>query len=323
MRFVKLKMAALLALGVLLTACGGAEQEEKSARELYQQASELLYADNARYNFSSDMKIGTTVANPFTEELRLTLNGAIDNKELRYELRPEVEAGVFSVKMPLLLDAGKKQLVLDPSNLVDTVGMFVPDAAQQLAKYRGKHVRFSLSNFDVDSGEMEEVMLVFAELLRIGTGALNQFYTLVPDSSIQKLELDSKAKELKATAKIRVDLDSAQSRELQRQINAYFIAEVEKSQVLPAECKVDFVEAMQDIDSYDNGVENSSSIMYINASGQLVHGQETYNFNVEDESATLIMTTDYSNYGKPEFKIAPKESDIIEITQQELEQFRG
>lgn len=320
MRFVKLKMAALLAFGVLLTACGGSEPEEKSAKELYQHASKLLYADNARYNFSSDIKISTTVENPFTEGLKLTINGAIDNKELRYELRPEIEAAIISLKMPMLLDAKKKQLILDPSNIVDTIGMFVPDAAQQLAKYKGKHVRFSLSNFDVDTSEMEEVMVVFAELLRIGTGAINQFYTLVPDSSIQKLELDSKAKELKATAKIRVDLDSAQSRELQRQINAYFIAEVEKSEVLPAEFKEDFVEAMHDIDSYDNGVENSSSVMYINAKGQAVHSQETYNFNVDNDSLSMTMATDYSNYDKPEFKIAPKESDIMDITQQDLEQ---
>lgn len=324
MRLTKLKMLALAALGVFLSACGGdSALDKKTAKELFQQASSQLYANDAQYNFSSTAKIYTTVENPFTDELKILISGAVDNKSGRYEVNPEIQAGVINVKFPLLVDINKKEIIVNPGNIVDTVGMFVPEAGRQLAAYKGKHVRFSLSNFDIDTADLEMAMQAFSEFVRIGVGAMGEFNKNIPEQSIKKLELDSKAKEINAKAKIRVDLDHAQSKELQRQVNAYFIAEVSKSDSLPQELKQNFVEAMMEVDSVDNGIENSSSIMYLNDKGQLIHGQDTYNFVVEHESASITMSTDYSNYAKPVFKVAPKSGDIIDFTQQDLEQMKG
>lgn len=325
MRLINFKTAAFVAMTTLLTACGGGDSglDKKSAKELFQEASQHFYAPNAQYNFSSVAKIYTTVDNPFTDELKLKINGAIDNKAMRYEIRPEVEAGMINVKLPMLIDIKKQEVMIDPANVVDTIGMFTPDAARDLAKYKGKHVRFSLKNFDVNAKDLEAAMTIISETTKIAVGALNEFNAHIPESSIKKLDLDSKAKELNAKAKIRVDLDAEQSKELQRKVNAYFIAEVQRNEHFPADFKRDFNDAMLENDLMDSGIENTSSVMYLNDKGQVIHSQDTYNFSVENDSVSMTMTTDYSNYGKPEFKVAPKAADIVEFTQQDVAKIRG
>lgn len=324
MRISKLKATLMLTISALLVACGGGEDlSKKSAKELYQSAFSQLYADNSQFNFSSKAKIFTNVENPFTDNLELVITGAVDNKTGRYEIIPQVDAGIIKVNLPILLDVKKKELIVNPGDIVDTVGMFAPEVGAKLAKYKGKHVRLQLANFDIDAGDLEKATLIFTETLSISKGALDEFNQNIAQESIKKLELDSKGKEIGAKVKLRIDLDAAQSKELQLKVNAYFVDQVNKNKNFPEEFKQGFTEAMAEIDVNDNGMENSSSVMYLNDKGQLIHSQDTYNFIVDEQSVSIQMNTDYSNHGKVNFTVAPKAGDIIDITKQDIEEMQG
>lgn len=317
MLLVKSKTLLVGSLAVLLTACGGSELDKKSAKELYQDAAQHLYAKDAQYNFKADLKLDIGIENPFASNAKVRLSGAVNNNVQRYEFLPEIEAGMFNLKLPMLLDVKQQELVLDPSYVIDTIGMFAPQANAEIKQYKNKFVRFSVKNFEVDEADMAETMLVMTEMLGIGYGALNEFSKALPESSIQKGDLDDKAKELGAKTVLHVKLDEQQSKDIQQHINTYFYDQVKASTKLPKDVKKGLMEGF--LDSKDeSGYGSSESVIYLNEKGQTIRQSDELNIDVEGDKINIAMTIDYSNYGKAAFTVSPSKNDIVDFTEKNM-----
>ena len=314
----KTKYFVVAGLAALLAACGGdSELDKKSAKTLYQEATQQLYAKDAQFNFKADANIDIGIENPFLTDLKVKLTGAVDNSAQRYELVPEVEAAIFNFKLPILVDAKKKELLLNPTNIIDTALMFAPQANSELQQYKNKFVRFSTNNFEIDEEDMAKVITVVSEAVEMGYGAMNEFTKVLPESSINKMELNEKAKQLNAKAVLQVRLDEQQSKELQQHINTYLYEQVAANQKLPEEFKEGFLQGLLEADS-DTGYESSESVLYLNDKGQIIHENDVYNYEIEGEKVSITMTIDYSNYGKASFTINPSENQIIDFTEEKM-----
>ncbi len=314
----KTKYFVVAGLAALLAACGGdSELDKKSAKTLYQEATQQLYAKDAQFNFKADANIDIGIENPFLTDLKVKLTGAVDNSAQRYELVPEVEAAIFNFKLPILVDAKKKELLLNPTNIIDTALMFAPQANSELQQYKNKFVRFSTNNFEIDEEDMAKVITVVSEAVEMGYGAMNEFTKVLPESSINKMELNEKAKQLNAKAVLQVRLDEQQSKELQQHINTYLYEQVAANQKLPEEFKEGFLQGLLEADS-DTGYESSESVLYLNDKGQIIHENDVYNYEIEGEKVSITMTIDYSNYGKASFTINPSANQIIDFTEEKM-----
>lgn len=314
----KTKYLVVAGLAALLAACGGdSELDKKSAKTLYQEATQQLYAKDAQFNFKADANIDIGIENPFLTDLKIKLTGAVDNNAQRYELVPEVETSIINFKLPVLVDAKKKELLLNPTNVIDAALMFAPQANSELQQYKNKFIRFSTSNFKIDEEDMAKVITVVSETVEIGYGAMNEFTKVLPESSINKMELNEKAKQLNAKAVLQVRLDEQQSKELQQHINTYLYEQVAANQKLPEEFKEGFLQGLLEADS-DTGYESSESVLYLNDKGQIIHENDVYNYEIEGEKVSISMTIDYSNYGKASFTINPSENQIIDFTEEKM-----
>lgn len=314
----KTKYLVITSLAALLAACGGdSELDKKSVKTLYQEATQQLYAKDAQFNFKADANIDIGIENPFLTDLKIKLTGAVDNNAQRYELVPEVETSIINFKLPVLVDAKKKELLLNPTNIIDTALMFAPQANSELQQYKNKFIRFSTSNFKIDEEDMAKVITVVSETVEIGYGAMNEFTKVLPESSINKMELNEKAKQLNAKAVLQVRLDEQQSKELQQHINTYLYEQVAANQKLPEEFKEGFLQGLLEADS-DTGYESSESVLYLNDKGQIIHENDVYNYEIEGEKVSISMTIDYSNYGKASFTINPSENQIIDFTEEKM-----
>lgn len=314
----KTKYLVVAGLAALLAACDGdSELDKKSAKTLYQEATQQLYAKDAQFNFKADANIDIGIENPFLTDLKIKLTGAVDNNAQRYELVPEVETSIINFKLPVLVDAKKKELLLNPTNVIDAALMFAPQANSELQQYKNKFIRFSTSNFKIDEEDMAKVITVVSETVEIGYGAMNEFTKVLPESSINKMELNEKAKQLNAKAVLQVRLDEQQSKELQQHINTYLYEQVAANQKLPEEFKEGFLQGLLEADS-DTGYESSESVLYLNDKGQIIHENDVYNYEIEGEKVSISMTIDYSNYGKASFTINPSENQIIDFTEEKM-----
>lgn len=314
----KTKYLVVAGLAALLAACDGdSELDKKSAKTLYQEATQQLYAKDAQFNFKADANIDIGIENPFLTDLKIKLTGAVDNNAQRYELVPEVETSIINFKLPVLVDAKKKELLLNPTNVIDAALMFAPQANSELQQYKNKFIRFSTSNFKIDEEDMTKVITVVSETVEIGYGAMNEFTKVLPESSINKMELNEKAKQLNAKAVLQVRLDEQQSKELQQHINTYLYEQVAANQKLPEEFKEGFLQGLLEADS-DTGYESSESVLYLNDKGQIIHENDVYNYEIEGEKVSISMTIDYSNYGKASFTINPSENQIIDFTEEKM-----
>lgn len=316
------KHLMIAGVSVLLTACGGSELDNKSAKTLYQEAVQHLYAKDSQYNFKGEALVDIGVENPFASGLMLKIAGAVDNKQLRYEVLPEIEAGMFNVKLPIKLDINKKELLVNPSSILDTVMMFAPQAAEEAHKYRNKFIRFSPDNFTISKEDMAEVSTVVSELTMIGTQALEQASKNIPEQSIRKLELDDKAKEIGAKVIVNVELDEAQSRALQQQVNQFFRDSVAANTKLPEDFKKAFLEGMDEAQD-DAGYESSSSFLYINDKGQPIHERAVFNYGFDGDSVSVSLNMDYLSFGSAKFVINPAASDIVNFTEEDLRALQG
>lgn len=313
----KTKYLAAVGLTALLAACGGSELDKKSAKTLYQEATQQLYAKDAQFNFKADAIVDIGVENPFLTDLKVKLSGAVNNSAQRYELIPEVEAAIFNFKLPILVDAKKKELLLNPTNIIDTALMFAPQANSELQQYKNKFVRFSTKNFEIDEEDMAKAMTVVTETVEMVYGAMNEFAKVIPESAITKMDLNEKAKQLDAKAVLKIRLDQEQSKELQQHINTYMYEQVAANEKLPAEFKEGFMQGLLEANS-DTGYESSESVLYLNDKGQIIHESDVFNYEVEGEQISITMTVDYSNYGKASFTINPSDKQILDFTEENM-----
>lgn len=314
----KTKYLVITSLAALLAACGvDSDLDKKSAKTLYQEATQQLYAKEAQFNFKADAKVDIGIENPFLTDLKVKLSGAVNNNAQRYELIPEVEAAIFNFKLPILVDAKKKDLLLNPTNIIDTALMFAPQANSELQQYKNKFVRFSTKNFEIDEEDMAKVITVVSEVVEMGYATMNEFTKIIPETSIEKIELNEKAKQINAKAILKVRLDEQQSKELQQHINTYLYNQVAENEKLPEEFKEGFMQGLLEANS-DTGYESSESVLYLNDKGQIIHENDVFNYEIEGEKVSISMTIDYSNYGKASFTINPSENQIIDFTEEKM-----
>lgn len=304
-------------LSTLLVACGGSELDKKPAKVLYQEAVQHLYGQDAQYNFKADALVDIGIDNPFVSGLKINLSGAISNPDLRYELLPEVEAGMFSFKLPMLLDAKNKEILVNPGSVVETAMMFAPQISDSLQEYRNKFVRFSVNNFAMNEDELNQMMSVITELAEAGANAMQEVSQLIPEESIKKLALNDKAKELGAKAVLNVELNEQQSRELQQHVNGYFRDRLAANTQLPEELKQAFMEGLNEVQE-DGGYESSASTLYLNDKGLPIHERAVYNYGFDGESVSISVNIDYSSHGKASFTIKPSASQILDFTEEHL-----
>ena len=319
MSLTKMRFFAITSLAVFLTACGDSGLDKKSGKTLYQEATQQLYAKDAQFNFNANMAVEAEAEaeNPMLADLKINISGAINNITKRYEFVPEVEAAIFNFKIPIFIDGKNNEILLNTSNFIDAALMFVPQAKNELKQYKNKFVRFSPDNFEINEDDMAQAMTIASQAAKIGYGVMGEFTQAIPESSIQKLELDDKAKQLDAKAVLKVTLDQQQSEALQKHINTYIYDQVAANEELPEEFKTEFMQALLESDS-DSGFESSESVLYLNAKGQIVHDQNVLNYDIEDEKVSVSMTTDYSNYGKASFSVYPEKDQIIEFTEENM-----
>lgn len=312
----KTKYLLVGGLAVLLAACGGSELDKKSAQDLYQQAVQHLYAKDAQYNFKADMKVKINIENPFFSDAKIKLSGAVNNSVQRYELVPELETEIFNFKLPALIDVEKQELLLDPSNVLEVLSLFALEKNTELQQYKNKFVRFSIDNFEVDESDMTEALTVFSEVVDIGYGALSELTQSVPESSIQKADLDDKAKDLGAKVVLHVKLDQQQSKELQQHMHTYMYDKIKVSSKLPEDFKEGAMEALLNTDG-DTGYESSESVIYLNEKGQIIHQSDVLTFEVEGDQINIVTAVNYSNYGNAIFSINPSKDQILDFTEKD------
>lgn len=317
MSFTIVKHFAVASLALLISACGDSGFDKKTGKTLYQEATQQLYADNAQYNFKADISVDTDAENPMLADLKVKLSGAVDNNAQRYELLPEVEAAVFNLKMPMRIDIKNKELLLDTSHVIDAALMFAPQAKKQLQQYKNKFIRFSPDNFKLYKDDMAEAMLIVSEVVKIGTGAMNEYIKIIPESSIEKLPLDDKAKQLGAKAVLKAKLDREQSQALQQHINTYIRDRVAANDKLSDEIKQNVLEVLVETEN-DSSYESSEAVIYLDSEGRIIHETNMFNYEAEGEQLNVSMTVNYSNYGKASFTITPDKDQIRNFTEEDM-----
>ena len=317
MLLTQIKLGVIAGLAVLLTACSGSDLDNKSAKTLYQEALQQLYAQDTQFNFKANIAVDIDNDNPMLTDLKINIAGAINNTAQHYELIPKVEAAIFNFKLPVFIDGKKPEILLDISNSIDVALLFVPQAQNELKQYRNKFIRFSPDNFDIDEEKMAQAVTIFSQVTKIGYAAIEQYTQAVPESSMEKLALDDKAKQLNAKTVLKLTLDQQQARKIQKHLNNYIYQQVSDNGALPADFKTEFLQALQS-DELDSGFKSAESVLYLNDQGQVIHDINTFNYDIEDEPVSISMTVDYSNYDKADFSLSPRQDQIIELNEENI-----
>lgn len=316
------KYLAVTSLAVLLAACGDSSLDKKTGKVLHKEAAQHLYEKDAQFNFNADFLIDVETDNPMLADLKIKLSGAVNNNAQRYELLPEVQAAIFNFKLPILIDGKKNEALFDTSSIVETALLFAPQAKSELLQYKNKFVRFSPENFTIDENEMAEAVAIASETLSIAHGALNEFYQALPESSIEKLALDDKAKQIDAKVLLNIQLDQQQSKALQKHINSYLHNTVTANEKLPTDFKQSFLSALSE-NQADTGYESSQVMLYLNSKGQIIHEVSAFNYDTEGEKVSISASIDYSNYGQAKFTIQPQQEQIINFTEENMRALQG
>lgn len=306
-------------LALLLTACGGSDVDKKPAKQIYEEASTHLYADNAQYNFAADVRLDGGEAEPMLANVKITINGAMDNAKGRLEMTPEVKAAMFQVSLPMSLDFKQKQLMFDPATLIEAAQMFAPGDTSALNRYNGKFIRIQPDNFSLDNEQKEQLdkaLKMLDEGFSLFSQTQQESIALVEDRHFRKLELDDFAKQNKSAAVIHFSMSAEDQLEHSRKVAKLLTSKVENSANF-AEFKDDVIEVIDDVLGEGAG-EAVGTTLYINGKGQITHmkGQSTQ--NIDGKQLKLDMKIDLSNYGKAKFNIAPKASDIIDLNEEEI-----
>lgn len=313
----KLKYSVIASATVLLAACGDSALDKKTGAELYQDATQNLYASDAQFNFNANITVDSSIENPLMTDLKVKVSGAVNNTAKRYELIPEVEAAIFNFKLPIAIDGKKNEVLIDTANFIDATLMFVPQARNELQQYKNKFVRFSPNNFEINKDDMATAIIIMSEAAKIGSSTMDEMTRSIPESSIVKLPLDDKAKQLQAKAVLKVSLDRQQGQVLQKQLNTYIYDQVVANEKLPEDFKESFAQALLEADN-ETGFESSESVMYLNEKGYVVHDSSVMNYDIEGEQVSIGMQVDYSGYGKARFTINPDENQVIEFTEENM-----
>lgn len=321
MSFTKVKYCVVASLAVLITACCDSSSDSgfntKSGKTLYQEATQQLYAGNAQFNFKANISADTDADSPLLKDLKIKLSGAINNVSQRYEVVPEVGAAMFNFKLPMLLDGKNKELLLNTTDFIDAALLFFPKAKNELHLYKNKFIRFSPDNFKIDEKDMAQALIIASEALKIGAGAMNEIIDSLPESSIQKLPLDDKAKALNAKVVLKATLNSQQIQALQKHMNTYIYDSIAANKQLPQEFKQNMSTTLLEADN-DAGYQSSESVIYLNEKGQVLHENNVFNYEIEGDKVNISMIVDYSNYGKASFTVSPDKNQITDFTEENI-----
>ncbi len=321
MKFSFNKTLIASGLALLLTACGGSAPDDKPAKQLYEEASNHLYAPNTQYNFSADVRLDGAEFEPMIKNAKITVSGAVDNAKGRVELIPEVKAAMFQVRLPISLDFKKKQLLLDPSNLLEAAQMFLPDASA-LDSYAGKYVRLQPGNFELDTEQQQQLNKALAMLdegFDLFMDVQKESIATMDEKHFEKLALDDYAKQNNASAVVRVQMSAEEQKAHETAMIKSIMNRIENNQKF-AEYRDDIKTALEAV--YEESLNGEGSgevdtLLYLDKKGQIIHVVSDTVQMVEGSAVKINIKMDVNNYGKAKFELTPKESDIIDFNEQE------
>lgn len=164
---------------------------------------------------------------------------------------------------------------------------------------------------------MAQALTIASEALKIGAGAMNEIIDSLPESSIQKLPLDDKAKALNAKVVLKATLNSQQIQALQKHMNTYIYDSIAANKQLPQEFKQNMSTTLLEADN-DAGYQSSESVIYLNEKGQVLHENNVFNYEIEGDKVNISMIVDYSNYGKASFTVSPDKNQITDFTEENI-----
>lgn len=322
MQLTQVKYFLLACIAVLLTACddSGLDNsglDKKPGGTLYREATQQLYAQDAQFNFTAHITLNTEAENTTLNELQVKVSGAVNNISQRYELIPEIKAAVFNVKLPILIDRKNKEILLNTRQIVDAALILMPQTKDKLLLYKNRFIRLSPNNFKLNENNMTQAITVASEAVVIGSAVLHELFKSVPEASIQKLELDGKAKQIAAQAVLKVSLDQQQSKILQKHISTYIYHQIATNKELSEELKNELMQTLLTANN-NSGYESSESVLYLNKQGQIMHERNVFNYAVNGDKISVRMIIDYSNYHHASFSINPRKNQIIEFTEENM-----
>lgn len=315
-RYPKVIFAATLAL--LLAACGP-ETEKKSAKTLYLEGFQQLSNARAQYNFDADITLDGSEFGAVLADAKINIKGAVDLAKQRYELVPELQTGIFQVKLPLNLDLDKQSILLDPVDILNVAQMFLPEAASLTQRYQGKHIRLQKADLQLDAEEQEKIDQAFAiagELASITFAVTDEVSQGLAESNfaIHELNMDNKAAAKKA---VTLTLSAEQRKQLEHTMQQLFRQKVEQSQQISAAVKEEIFAALEE-SANDETLESNASIVYLNDANEIIRINERYTYGVEGKQVVLDMDVTLSNHGQAEFSTLPLSGQIIDLDAAEL-----
>lgn len=329
MRFGKTKLLAVAGMAFVLAACGSSV-DKKTATELLQESSQHLYSKESKYNFDAKLAVDLSESNnlnTYMSELDINFVGAVDAAAGKFEVTPSVKAGMFNLTLPLALNTKDVSILVEPSNIIDSLGIFIPYESQSLAKFKNKYLLFKASNFlndEEEQAEFKEIQASIHEVVNLFPGALEFYNKQIPVTNLNKLELTAEDKSLKAKSKIELVLTGEEIETLQKEVSNYFLEQVQASDKFNPEFKSNLVEALGEfvnLDAdYGTYVESSRSVIWLDAKSRPIQSEETFTLYVEDEEFTIVITSKYSNFGKPKFVIKPAATDIYTVTEEDIDE---
>lgn len=315
--FAKTLFASSLVL--LLTACGDSTFDKKTAKQLYQEGASQLYSAKAQYNFNADLKIAGEEINPMLANLKVRVNGAFDNAKGQLELVPEFKAAMIQGRLPLQLNLKSQQLLLDPTDLVAAIQMFVPAGTSVLNRYAGKYIRFQPKNFSLDTEQKQQLNEVLG-MVDTGISVLmdvqDESIASLPDKHFKKLELDDYAKNNQARAVIHFSMTAEESMQHSQKMAQAILKRIENEEKF-AEFKDEFATTINTALSENLG-ESVDTTLYINEKGQITHMKGLGQVDVEGEKVKFQMLINLTNYGKATFSMQPDSSQIIDFNEDEI-----
>lgn len=310
---MKLTMKPFIVAGLssLLVACGGDDVENATPKQLFVKATEQTAAKDAKYNFAVDALVN--IPSQEMGQVQIKADGALDLKSFKLEVTPDISMAMFNIKLPMSFDLDKQQALVDPASILPLAAMFAPEAAPMLDIYKNKFVRFDAKKLGLKDDQATELKGMLNETVDIFLASSSEAQATLEDSAFKKLELDETAKQLNAAAVVVLNLNAAQAKALDDKFNSLVQAKVENSKSLPAEFKQGMLKSLKEQQNAGDVTNTSETKLYINQDGQAIRQVSKVKLTIDGDTADVAATIDFSNYGKPTFKIAPKEDQIVDF----------
>ena len=319
------RFLSVLGLGIYLAACSQLPDKNQSAKDLYFDGFRQLRSPQAQFNFNASFKFDNTVKD-LPPDTRITINGAVDNAKQKYELMPEIKAGVIQVRLPLSMDVKEKSLLIDPADLIATLQMAMPEAAPLVERYSGKFVELNLASLDLDEDteQMTESMLqAMDEIVKVAFDAAETAGQEMSESSFQMQPVEKSAHTNGISQAVNLTLDEVQYQAMQVRTRELFLEAIKVSSNINDSLKEPLLQTMQEelADKSELGGHGNSTA-YFDNKGRILRLQDSYSALIDGQKTRFSMDVAFSNYGKARFEMQPMADQVIQLDEEEIEMLK-